>query len=584
MRAKRPTPRSIVDALVQDSPDHKDPLKGFLLAAPYANDHNAITTTTTTADASPPPAQPWPVPLVKSRSAPAACFEDRVSRGDFGGGLEEPDGFAFGGAPPQQAAWRCRGCPNADLALLSTGADSSVACDLCGTVDADVTLVAGCRQKNCPKDEDKTVVADEVGRPAHELAAEALAAGDETSRERRKRHLQSNPSSRVARSVARKHDLSAAQAKVDAEIVRASRARVDGDPRVAKKRDAVLRFVTSVHEYLGPGLDDRIKRYIRMEAARVVCSGFEHAKHCTEAGCQISIPSRANALIGLCTVQKCLERLVCDAPAFQPAARVAHRVTLSDVAPEVSRHELLKCIDETHQTQAQGAGASQRAQVAAAVGLVLDWIPEQVDIPCASATETGGGSPATGPVPDRSESFSSSSSFAGGAASTRASSSSSSAEQAAGLPPPPPLALPPPLLVHSDSLASLGSAADPRSPATGDPNDAVWAVRNSIFGAWKLANVRSDVRQAATAAVQEEQLADWIRYENTLPMCVLGVAMLKAAAIKLKLEDGTDELLRTYCHQFQISPTTAEEAALHLSKMMRVQPTTTLGLFGDGIF
>ena len=57
-------------------------------------------------------------------------------------------------------------------------------------------------------------------------------------------------------------------------------------------------------------------------------------------------------------------------------------------------------------------------------------------------------------------------------------------------------------------------------------------MRNSIFGAWKLANVRSDVRQAATAAVQEEQLADWIRHENTLPMCVLGVAMLKAAAIK----------------------------------------------------
>lgn len=538
------TPRSVVDVLTQDSPDYKNPLKGFMLAAPYANDPSSTLT------GEPPP---LPVPLVKSASAPATCFGDAAP-------------------PPQQqaSAWKCRGCPNADRSLLSTGTDSSVACDLCGTVDADVTLVAGCRQKNCPKDEDKTIVADEARRPAHELAAEALAAGDETSSERRKRLLFSDPSSRVARSVSRKHDLAAAQAKVDAAIVRESRARLEGDPRVAKKRDAVLRFVTSVNEYLGAGLDERIKKHIRMEAARVVCTGFEHAKHCAEAGCQISIPSRANALIGLCTVQKCLESLVCDAPTAQPSARAAHRVTLGDLAPEVTRHELLKCIDETYQTQAQGAGASQRAQVAAAVGIVLDWIPEQVELPCASAT---GGSPATGPVAERSESASSSSSFGDGATRT-----SSSAEQAVG--PPPPLALPPPLL-----LADVDrSEHDPRSPVSGDANDAVWDCRNSIFGAWKLANLRSDVRQAATAAVQETRLADWIRHENTLPMCVLGVAMLKAAAIKLKLEDGTDELLRKYCFQFHISPTTAQDAALHIATMMRVEPTTTLGLFGDVLF
>tara|TARA_B110000444_G_scaffold206909_1_gene200633 strand:- start:655 stop:1044 length:390 start_codon:yes stop_codon:yes gene_type:complete len=123
-----------------------------------------------------------------------------------------------------------------------------------------------------------------------------------------------------------------------------------------------------------------------------------------------------------------------------------------------------------------------------------------------------------------------------------------------------------------------------RPPGDGSPNDAIWSLRNSIHSAWRLANVRADVRQAATAAVQDPELADWIRHTNTLPMCVLGVAMLKAAAIKLRLDDGTDELLRQYCYQYEISPTTAEGAALHIAEMMHVEPSTTLGLFGDGIF
>ena len=601
----------MVDALLKDRSDYKNPLKGFLLSRPcvdqriYDCDDGAPAVVAAAAPVAsaagaaanasaprpqpqphPPPPLQWPtrelastpavVALVKCASAPATCFADRITRGDFGdSGLE--DGFALGSVRPPQ--WKCRGCPNTDRSLLSTGSDSAIACDLCGTVDASVTLISGSRQKNCPREEDKTIVADEAARPAHELAAEAVAAGDETSQERRKRHLQSSGASRVARAVARKYDVSAAQAKVDSEVVRESRARVDGDPKVMRKRDAVLRFVTSVHQYLGSGLDERVKKHIRMEAARVVCNGYEHAKHCNDATCQIAIPSRANALIGLCTVQKCLERLICDDGASSQS-RVAQRATISEIAPEVSRHELLKSLDEAKQTQAQGAGASQRAQVAAAVGLVLDWIPEQIELPCASAVD---GSPLSGPVPLGHASHGSSLP----PPQPPPSLSADHHHQQTALLVPPPLSLPPALqLTHSESATLVVSDDNIRSPRNGDgsPNDAIWALRNSIHSAWRLANVRADVRQAATAAVQEPELADWIRHANTLPMCVLGVAMLKAAAIKLKLDDGTDELLRQYCFQYEISPTTAEHAAVHIAAMMQVQPATTLGLFGDGIF
>jgi len=96
--------------------------------------------------------------------------------------------------------------------------------------------------------------------------------------------------------------------------------------------------------------------------------------------------------------------------------------------------------------------------------------------------------------------------------------------------------------------------------------------------------VRADVKQAATAAVQEPALAEWIRNENTLPMCVLGVAVLKAAAAKLGLEDGTNELLEQYCFTYFISPTTARQAAEQLTGIMTIGKATTMGVFGDGIF
>lgn len=565
----RVAPVSVVDGLLRECPDYRNPLKGFLLSSPRADermdeDDRAATFAAIRLPPSPRRATD-PVPLVKCASAPAVCFADRVARGDFGdSGLDDDDGLTPASAQGQLGRWKCRGCSNTDRSFLSTGSDSAIACDLCGTVDADVTLVSGCRQKNCPREEDKTVVADEATRPAHELAAEAVAAGDETRQERRKRHLQCSGATRVARAVARRYDVSAAQARVDTVVVRESRARVDGDPKVIKKRDAVLRFVTTMHQYLGPGLDERVKKHIRMEAARVVCHGYEHAKHCNETSCQIAIPSRANALIGLCTVQKCLERLICDDGTALSPARAAQRITISDIAPEVSRHELLKSLDEAKQTLAEGAGASQRAQVAAAVGLVLDWIPEQVELPCASAA---GGSPLA---------------VSANVAPTPA----LGAQQAVGLPPPPPpLALPPPLAATPAGAMAI-SDDDPRSPRNGDgsPNDAIWLLRNSIHSAWRLANVRADVRQAATAAVQEPELADWVRRVNALPMCVLGVAMLKAATLKLGLDDDTGDLLRQYCHQYNISPTTAEGAAVIISKMMHVQPATTLGLFGDGIF
>ncbi len=587
---------SLLDNLLAESPDYKDPLKGFMLSAPYRgrrpiyNPDDAVRRSAAAAV----------VPLTKCASAPATCFADRIARGDYGdSGLEDrPQSVE---PTPEERMWTCRGCGTTDCSKLSTGSDSSMSCEVCGTVESNFSMIAGSRQKNCAREDDKTTVADEPCRDEHEIAGLALVNGDETCADRRKRHLHASTGTRVSRAVARKYDLSAAQARIDAEVVREARARVDGDPKYIRKRAAVLRFVTTVHQLLGPSLDERIRKHIRMEAVRVVGNGFEHARCCNDAHCQIAIPARANALIALCTVQKCLECLVCEDTT--PPTGVRGRTSIGAIAPEVSRHELLKCLDETRQMHTHGAGASQRAQVAAAVGLVLDWIPEQIALPCASAA---GNSPVLGSTVGNAGNSGNGAATAESVAMPvhhhhfhqqhpAAMPSLLAGNQAAsgsdtGAPMLPPFALPPPFQLapsaSTPSMALVLSEDDgsPKFGGDGSPNDAIWTLRNMIFGAWRLANLRADVRQAATAAVQQPALAHWIRTENTLPMCVLGVAMLKAASIKLELDGGTDELLANYCHQYNISPTTANDAATRIAAIMQVEQATTLGVFGDGIF
>ena len=145
-----------------------------------------------------------------------------------------------------------------------------------------------------------------------------------------------------------------------------------------------------------------------------------------------------------------------------------------------------------------------------------------------------------------------------------------------------------PLAMHSLHSPLLGSPMGSPTPTNragpGSPSDIVWSVRDMITGAARLANVRADVRCAAMAAIMQQELADWIRTRNTLPVDVLGIAVLTAATIKLQLEDSTSELLEQYCYEYSISPTTARQTADTVARMMTVEPAPAAGVFGDGIF
>ena len=76
------------------------------------------------------------------------------------------------------AVWQCRGCGTRDTSRLSQGADSNLVCK-CGAEAEGVAMIGQDRAGNCPKDKDKSDVADAPS--AHRAqSAPPWSGGDET--------------------------------------------------------------------------------------------------------------------------------------------------------------------------------------------------------------------------------------------------------------------------------------------------------------------------------------------------------------------------------------------------------------------
>lgn len=514
--------RSLLETLTSNSSDLADPLKGFGLTSPRSVVFGSPT-----------------VKITKSFSSPCALTIPKTTQ-------PAPPATA---APTAAPKWRCpnKECKNTDIRLVSPNDEGGTSCDMCGVVVQANQMIDGVRQKNCDSNDDKTRVADNVAMSSAQRSFEAMASGDETPSERRKRLLYATSNGAgVSRAVAQKLAIGKAVSCVESDVLAAQRSEVEGDSVVVSKRNRVLRFTVVQLQTACAALDTRIQRHIRIEAARVVHLGCAHAAHCTKcAACEINIPSRSNALLGLCVVQKCLERLLRTSEHTEDDPN-----SLDQVAPGESRHAVLKALTEVRQDSTRyGSGASQRAQTASIVGMILDWAPGQEVVSC--------GSP-----------------------SSRASSRTGT---------------PSPLQLQLDT-ASVGSPSDVSAPSTPcttsssscvtDQDEVLFNLRNVVLGAARVASVRTDVRQAALAAIQTDATMAWARTESGLPTCLLGVAVLRAVASKLNVDDATEQLLVTYSNEYDVSPTTVRDAANHLAGLLRAEPETTTGraVFGDGIF
>lgn len=502
------TKPSLLRQLTRET-DCRDAWLGFRLADPY---RTTPTTTKVPAEA------PSPTTVMTSLS-------------DF----EAPT------APPivQQSEWVCKGCGTTDTTQLVSNCDNSLVCDVCGTVEG-VGIVARDRQKNCTREEDKTVVADVHADGAN--AAPNTANGVESAYEARKRHIHDAEGTLVPRRVSQKNGLAAAQARVTTAILQDAREHGEIDAKKERKLRAVLKVVEATFDQLG-GLDNRIQKFIRLEAVRVLDYGMKHAACCHD-NCELAVSSRGNGSIALSVIQTCFEK-------FVDSSEVTH-FAIATIAPETTKATLLQCLDKIKQLKLQHVSTMQRAQANAAVKVVIEWSREQVCTPCGNRD---------GEV------------------------SSSSATDGSLGPVLPLLTLPPPALTPTPLNYSLSSASLASSNSVGSEETQLhYAIRDIILSAARLASVKARVRCAALRGVQDDDgLVEWIRTINNFPVDVLGVVILSAAARKLGEEDLTSHLLETTCKSFKISPTSAREARSSILEVWKVGHDDAGGAFGEGL-
>jgi len=474
-----------------------------------------------------------PVPLTKSRSAPAGFgFEDDSTTHSLQNPLDNnPEEIT-------QTIWMCRGCGSTNEDDLELNSDSAYTC-VCGTVDQQRCISLD-RQGMCKREDDNTDVADRWARDAIKEAAEAAANGPETNDARRHRLLAGN-GTRVGTRVQKRHGMGNAADRLDTQACREITSHIDGHVS-SQKLQRVFEYLETDFDWLGKTFADALRRHVRMETKRVLSNSSMHAQACTERNrgnaCSLNLAKRPNFLIAQCMLQETLERLKSDA-------------NRAMVSIECTSHELNEHLERLRQLQEQSPSSGQLPQVRAAVRLLLDWHQGTVLCPCGAGQA---------PPPP------------------------SVTNPALGTGPPPPFALPPAamtaLVDTLDSPRSSASAASVSDAAS----DAVFGVRDAIAGAAIRANVRSDVRCASLAAIAQLELGDYIRTRNVLPVDVLGVAVLAAVATKMGLEDATSELLAQCCHEQQISQTTARVTIEAMATMLHVEPAAASGVFGDGIF
>lgn len=383
---------------------------------------------------------------------------------------------------------------------------------------------------------DPSATGDGVARDPAKEAGEAAARGPETYAERRRRLVSGAGGSRIAQSVVRRLAIGGAHSRVNTVASRELLQRIDGDvPALTEKFQRVVVFLQATFSWIGRTLSEALRVHVRVETRRLIAASETHEGKCRNRGsCSLCLSKRSNQLIANCAFQVCLERL---------RELGAGDRTRATAAPECTDQELDEHLSSLNQLHSQTQGHGQVPQIVSAVRVLLNWDAARTVAPCCATPTTDGEGDATLPL----------------------------------------LVLPSPLLID-DRHVPVGS---PGSAASSDSSGgaALWRIRDVVTGAAERVNARADVRVAAMSAVARPELVEWMRARSdSLPMDVLGVALLGAVASNLGMHDCTSELLAQTCYEHSVSPQAAREASNAMAAIAIVEPSVGAGVFGDGIF
>ena len=445
------------------------------------------------------------VPLVKSKSCPVDVNE--MSKWT----LDDPDAYAAANNA-LEPSWQCKGCTNTNMDLVKDGA-----CFGCGAVDESFSMIDVVRQKNCPKNEDRTQVADSVPENTpQQLGMLAWAEGPESAADRRKRQLNAAGGTRVPASVLKHSDMQTAQNAVSNVAERDARLLYEGNGRVQNKARSILRYIESLFDQI-PKLDKRIQRFVRMETTRILTLSCLHDDVCTSNQCGFSLSQMPNGLVGICIFQHCIEQL------YTPPPNATN--TIESLAPDVSKPELkqiLKVLNDLVLANTN-TGTVRRLRTASSIRIISTWTKNYV----VRSLE-------------------------------------------ACMPPPP---------AKLCTSASLLSSPEEFGRVTApDPGDVTYKLRNCIISAATIVGPRPATRDLALASLANNELVAFMT-KSTLPVDIIALALMASTAKKLKHQELTQSVVLDICRTNNVAIGQLEEFTTKLMPYISTEQDTDNELF-----
>lgn len=208
--------------------------------------------------------------------------------------------------PPPPPEPLCKGCNTTNPHDFTATADKSHLVCKCGIVSYAIH-VATDREKNCTKDEDKTTHADKPYEPKTDRFDHPAKSCEELRKERER---EAAPT-RISKKAKQKHNIGWTHEHGAREAANADRQRQEMSPKDQTKGNHIQIELDKLFTPLEP-LDNKIKRFCRMEADRAWRTAVRHCAVCQANGrCQLRVREKGPAVIAdavlSCSVQTLLD-------------------------------------------------------------------------------------------------------------------------------------------------------------------------------------------------------------------------------------------------------------------------------------
>ena len=208
-------------------------------------------------------------------------------------------------APPVERGPLCNRCGSRDPRDFTPTKDKDADVCKCGAVCARV-FKSLYRDKNCTEDDDKTQRSERPVEQRWDRFDHAPPSADEARKEREREQR----SGFIGKKAKQRLGLGYAPENCARLAAQSERERQEMEPRDQNKELQILTKLEELFAAIHP-MDDRVKRYCRVQTYSIWRRAVKHASICKSTGCQLNIKNRGPPVIAesalICSLQRLLQ-------------------------------------------------------------------------------------------------------------------------------------------------------------------------------------------------------------------------------------------------------------------------------------